>query len=92
MLKDGICGRIGGDEFVGVVLKKPGINAESIRKRIAAACSAYNKCSGKPYYVEISVGVKEFVCSEDMDFSELIQKADSYMYAAKKFRRVSVRR
>jgi diguanylate cyclase (GGDEF)-like protein len=87
-----IVGRIGGDEFVGVVLNNSKLEKESIKQRITAACNRHNACSGKPYYVELSTGIKEFICIESRDFSELLMNADAYMYEAKKLRRLSVKR
>lgn len=87
-----IASRIGGDEFVGVVLKNPKMEIQSIKQQIATACSRHNACSGKPYYVELSIGIKEFICIESRDFSELLMNADAYMYEAKKGRRRSVKR
>lgn len=88
-LKDEILGRIGGDEFIGVVLHKPGMDEEELRKRFTAACMSYNESSNKPYYLELSIGVRQFICSENTDFAEILQNADINMYSAKKFRRVS---
>lgn len=36
--------------------------------------------------------IKEFICIESRDFSELLMNADAYMYEAKKGRRLSVKR
>jgi diguanylate cyclase (GGDEF)-like protein len=88
----GIVGRIGGDEFVGVVLKSPMFERKKIRQQIATASNRHNAHSGKPYYVDLSIGIKDFICTENRDFSKLLNNADSYMYKEKKERRPSVKR
>lgn len=90
--KGGILGRFGGDEFVAIFLQEDGNEKERYISKILAGCREYNENAGKPYYVDISVGVTEFVCGERTDIKEMLQQADESLYRAKKHRRKSVRK
>lgn len=87
----GCLGRIGGDEFIAMVpcdedeAKNLTINVKEALKRI-------NKTSGKPYYIECSMGYKSFICTEDVVMDEVIKQADEVMYLDKARRRPSVRK
>jgi diguanylate cyclase (GGDEF)-like protein len=87
----GIVGRIGGDEFVAMVLEKDRKTGEIIRF-VREQNDLFNKCMEKPYYVEASMGVRRFVCSESMVLSEVLDKADAALYRQKKERRKTIRR
>ncbi len=80
-----IIGRVGGDEFVVFSCKGDGEPGTVERTRRLAA--DYNEDSGKPYYVELSIGVTEFVCHPDTDISRLMKTADVCLYEAKQRRR-----
>ena len=83
-----VIGRIGGDEFVVFYCVREGsAKAKETVARIRELSEAYNASSGKPYYVELSLGLIEFDCAEDTDLSSLMQEADRLLYEAKKVRR-----
>ena len=88
--KNDLVGRIGGDEFIMMIASDEKNFEEQIRQNIKDAFAELNKSSGKPFYVEASVGVKAFICEEEFDFSGILQQSDKVMYESKKKRRTSV--
>lgn len=84
--------RVGGDEFVCLVLTGSPTFPERFRARLAAACQRVNAASGKPYYIGLSVGIQPFTLSSYEDFREATVQADKKLYAAKELRRPDVRR
>ena len=84
--------RIGGDEFVGMFITDSPDFGCSFKEKFKASCCRYNASSGRPYYVEASVGVAKFVCSQGMEVSTIIGEADKYLYEAKQGRRESIRK
>ncbi len=81
--------RIGGDEFVGMFITDNQDFDLAFRSRLKEAFDEYNSASGKPYYVEVSMGVAEFVCRQGLEISKIINDADRYLYEEKKHRRIS---
>ena len=89
--RDGtVCGRTGGDEFVTLMILDRDEDAQEILRRLKEGCDAFNETSGKPFYVEFSTGCVHFPCDDNYSVPELIDKADSCLYEAKKKRRESV--
>ncbi|MGN1160332.1 MAG: diguanylate cyclase domain-containing protein [Lachnospiraceae bacterium] len=82
-------GRIGGDEFAAfAIVDEPGL-MHGIRTKIDQLTKKLNDTSGKPYYVEMSVGIKEFVCTRSMNLNEILKEADALLYDDKKKKRKS---
>ena len=52
----------------------------------------FNSRSGKPFYVELSIGIYGFSCKEETDLNELLQKSDEMLYQAKIKRRKNVKK
>lgn len=88
----GDIGRFGGDEFLAVFLEQTGNEKEQFMGAIRERCEEYNRNAGKPYYVNISLGMTEFICGEDMDIKETLKRADKLLYQAKRERRQSVKK
>ncbi|NLL80493.1 MAG: GGDEF domain-containing protein [Clostridiales bacterium] len=88
--KESLVARIGGDEFIVVIFERE--KREYLVRQIREKCAAYNASSEKPYLVECSVGIVEFICEPDMDVAKLLESADQVMYAAKQNRRKTVLR
>ena len=88
--KDDIIGRIGGDEFVAFAflddIQKPTL----IRQSISRYSEELNDTCGKPYYIDISIGVSTFVCSTTLNIEEVLHHADEALYENKKSKRQSV--
>lgn len=82
-----IIGRIGGDEFSVIALVDDGCGDDvcaEIRKRIKDTADSFNRSHTKPYNVQMSIGLYEFVCGKNVDLSELMSKADTLLYDDKK--------
>lgn len=90
--KDAICGRIGGDEFVAFVCSEEEDFKKRIQQDFADEGAEYNRKCIKPYYIEMSIGVCEFICDSGESFDELMRKSDEMLYAAKVNRRQSVKK
>ena len=84
--------RIGGDEFSCLVFSEKEGFENILKNRIVEACKQFNETSGKPYYVEISVGIKTFQmeCYEDLHLATI--SADQDLYEAKKTRKKSIKK
>ncbi len=89
---DTISGRIGGDEFVSFLISNEEGFEERIKKEFARAGKEFNEASAKPYYIEMSVGIYEFICDEKVGFEEIMKKADKLLYKAKENRRTNVQK
>ena len=86
---DIILARIGGDEFVALICDS-NITDTELKTAIKANCDFFNTISSKQYYIEMSVGIYEFVCDAGIEISELLKKSDKLLYEAKKNRRDNV--
>ena len=84
--------RVGGDEFVCLVLSDCPSFPEQFRQRLTQALDQANETSGKPYYIGISVGIHAFVLKTYEDFQQATAQADKKLYEAKKQRRADVRK
>jgi diguanylate cyclase (GGDEF)-like protein len=87
-----ILGRIGGDEFIAFVFSDSESFIDTFRQRVTTACQQLNDISGKPYYVEISLGITAFDFTANTDIQEVISRTDTLLYESKKFRRLSIRK
>lgn len=88
----GVVGRIGGDEFVSFLLCPGETQIHDITDRVRQLNDAYNHSSDKPFYIELSMGQQQFVCSDTVSISELLDDADHALYDAKKKRRMTVQK
>mgnify|MGYP002735127296 FL=1 len=59
---------------------------------IKSYAKKFNAESDKPFYVEMSVGVYEFVCDGSIELGELFKKSDAVLYEEKLNRRPSVKK
>ena len=84
--------RVGGDEFVCLVLSGNPTFPDLFRARLSAACERVNQTSGKPYYIGLSVGIQPFTLSSYEDFQRAAAEADKKLYISKRDRRSDVRR
>jgi diguanylate cyclase (GGDEF)-like protein len=87
-----IIGRIGGDEFVALIFSESDSFQTTFHHRVTEACKMLNATSGKPYYVELSVGVAAFDFTPETNLKNIVSQADSLLYEQKKYRRKSIRR
>ena len=90
----GALGRLGGDEFFGILLvdSDEGIEdkIDRIDKDIVDGCVAYNVVSGKPYFLGISHGIIHMKVSQGINFTDILERSDELLYEAKKKRRKTV--
>ena len=73
--------RYGGDEMLAVW--KGIYDAEKLHALMEKELADYNRTSGKPYQVSASTGVYIADDSREMDFENLLRKADEQMYKEK---------
>lgn len=85
-----IIGRIGGDEFVAFAFLDNTLRPTEIRNKIAELSKDLNETCGKPYYIDISVGITTFTCSPTLNLEEILHNADEALYENKKSKRKSV--
>lgn len=85
-----IIGRIGGDEFVCFAFVDDLDFIKKVQKRIRHLSDELNESCGKPYYIEMSVGISEFECSANTKIEDLLSQADSSLYSNKRYKRFSV--
>ena len=52
----------------------------------------YNTDSEKDYYIELSLGYREYKCSEEISITEILAEADKILYQEKRKRRESVKK
>lgn len=90
--REAITARIGGDEFVSLVLSEEAEFKEKIKEHLKSLSQQFNSKSGKPFYVELSIGIYGFSCSDEIELNELLQKSDELLYQAKIKRRKSVKK
>lgn len=90
--EEAVCGRIGGDEYVAFLLTDEEGFSERIRRELIAAGQEFNATSDKPYYVELSIGVYECICSKEVHFEEMLKKSDELLYVDKANRRKSIKK
>ena len=92
-MKDiGVYGRIGGDEFAAFAIVDDAGIREVILDRIKQYTDELNDESGKPYYVNLSVGICEFPNNSDLLLKDMLDQADDLLYEAKKKKRKKVSR
>ena len=84
--------RIGGDEFVAITLKNDNVDCKFYHDRIKEKCIEINESTKKPFYVEMSVGIKEFTCNKEVDFDLLLKEVDNTLYKDKHGRRTSIKK
>jgi len=79
-----ILARLGGDEFTIFAMNAGVGMIETFEKRISGYVDEYNKDSGKPYKVSISIGGVPFLHTDKVDIETLMNKADVLLYQQKK--------
>lgn len=79
-----VVGRIGGDEFAAFALVDCNDYADNVRERINAKSNEVNANSGKPYYINMSLGICEFKCMPDVDIKKMLDIADEQLYIEKR--------
>ena len=78
-----IIGRMGGDEFIVFALIQVSDYEKQIKDRLEMITKRHNEEAGKPYPIEMSSGICEFICGADIDIHEVIDRADEKLYKEK---------
>jgi diguanylate cyclase (GGDEF)-like protein len=79
-----ILARIGGDEFVALVLDASRESAEIIINRLQATSEAHNRQEGdRSYHLSLSFGIAYYDPAAPCSLDELIAQADALMYVQK---------
>lgn len=84
--KDGIVGRIGGDEFCVIMTLKRRGQQTRFRHILENVTKCVNEEADKPYAIHLSVGIGEFIFQENMELQAMIEETDELLYQEKKKR------
>lgn len=82
-----IVARFGGDEFVAFALIGISDYESIMRQRIVELTIQHNEKAGKPYPIEMSIGICESFCSPAMNINDILDIADKRLYLEKKVKR-----
>ena len=82
--KSDVIGRLGGDEFAVFAIIGHENSGEIIKDRLKKTVDEFNAQCRKPYYVNMSIGMHEFVITQTTDINEMLNVADERLYEEKK--------
>lgn len=85
-----VIGRIGGDEFVCFAFIDDSNYITEVQDKIKQYSAELNATCGKPYFIEMSVGITEFVCDGEQKIEDLLSQADTALYSNKRYKRMSI--
>jgi diguanylate cyclase (GGDEF)-like protein len=88
-VRNGICARYGGDEFVSAIIteQETAFTADIVRQRFDATFKKSRELATKPFVISASVGGRCGLINEDLNLEELMRLADEEMYKDKMARR-----
>ena len=96
MPDNSVIARIGGDEYVALVITDceciGKCDSQIITELLRKYMSEFNESCDKPFYVEMSAGICEFVCDKNTDLTELLSRSDDILYEKKKMRRATIKK
>ena len=86
--------RIGGDEFVVLMVEGADMPPQTAVERLAESVQVWQREAGKAWAAvfDLSIGVAECADIRACDLDELIDQADRAMYAQKRLRQATRRR
>lgn len=79
-----VVARFGGDEFVAFAMIGISEYENIIKQRILEITAMHNASAGKPYPIEMSMGICETFCTPAMDITNILDIADKRLYLEKK--------
>ncbi|CAN5315877.1 sensor domain-containing diguanylate cyclase [soil metagenome] len=79
-----IIGRIGGDEFVALLPNTQDEVAKKLPARLEANLAEHNASSGKPYVLDISIGMARVAYADKTSIADVVKIADAKMYENKR--------
>ena len=88
-IRNGICARYGGDEFVCAIFTEmeTSFTADVVRQRFEATFNKSKSLKEKPFTISASVGCRCALINDKLDVEELMRLADEDMYIDKQSRR-----
>lgn len=86
IMPNGICGRIGGDEFSCIMECEEEREELQIRQTLYQAFQEYNEQSDKPYNITVSVGACILDEDDEVTLKEALALADEKLYEEKQHR------
>ena len=88
-VRDGdIIARVGGDEFVMMMLTDKDASAETLRDRLETIFDGYNAASeDRAYRLEMSIGMLKVPFDSPANLAQLVKAADKQMYIQKRSRK-----
>jgi diguanylate cyclase (GGDEF)-like protein/PAS domain S-box-containing protein len=78
-----IIARIGGDEFVVLVIETDGVSAETLTTRLQENLEVRNARGDRRYKLSLSVGIARYDPKHPCSIDELLARADRLMYEQK---------
>ncbi len=82
-----IIGRVGGDEFVALVIQDSPIDTNTVLKRLDASFNSVNEQMERKYKITASVGFASYQPDQKITIDNLISIADRMMYENKRKRK-----
>ncbi|MGB9642440.1 MAG: GGDEF domain-containing protein [Candidatus Ratteibacteria bacterium] len=82
-----ILGRIGGDEFVALVIQSSPVDTDTVLRRLQTNLDSFNQNNKKDYKLSVSVGVAYYQPGQKRTIDNLISIADNLMYANKRLKK-----
>lgn len=82
-----IIARIGGDEFVIIIMETPETHVEPLTARFKANLNTHNTTANRPYKLSLSYGLTKYSSEKPCAIDELISKADKLMYGQKRMKK-----
>jgi diguanylate cyclase (GGDEF)-like protein/PAS domain S-box-containing protein len=82
-----IIARIGGDEFMVLVMDAPATGIEALTSRLKTAMETHNTAAERPYELSLSFGLASYSPEQPCSIDELISRADKLLYEDKKRRK-----
>lgn len=83
--------RLGGDEFMIVLIDVDASKAENVWFRIKSSCNLANTTENRQYIISLSHGIVDFERDEEIEIDDLIKIADEKMYVEKKIIKKDIR-
>ena len=82
-------GRIGGDEFIAfTIVDEPNL-IPNFKINLERELEKLNSNQDKPYFIDLSVGIKELICYPNIDLKDILKEADEVLYADKRNKKKS---
>lgn len=86
--QEALCVRFGGDEMLAVM--EGDYDIGGIREKMKNWLEEYNSRAGNPYTVSASLGILITNETEDLEFEDLLKRADALMYQEKRRKKKQV--